>query len=280
MRVGVKILHFLQMITIKGNIIQQIKYKLENFYFNTIALLIYYITDILEKYVLKHNLSLKLAELYRENNLERTLYYYKKHLEFNNNDINTIIEFAQFLTDNNMVKQSQNVCMCALKNNPNHISLLLITCQNFIKTEEYNKVIEQAEKILSLDYKEQYARKFLCEAYSRLEMKEELLNEAEKINNLSQLSANTLLQLSRIYLKEKEIKKGLYVRNLFFTPSNFQEFTSSSFPEYIYKYYKKIWRGENLKNKTIFLFPFFYGGVGDYIMYARYISLFENKQKM
>ena len=168
MRVGVKILHFLQMITIKGNIIQQIKYKLENFYFNTIALLIYYITDILEKYVLKHNLSLKLAELCRENNLERTLYYYKKHLEFNNNDINTIIEFAQFLTDNNMVKQSQNVCMCALKNNPNHISLLLITCQNFIKTEEYNKVIEQAEKILYLDYKEQYARKFLCEAYSRL----------------------------------------------------------------------------------------------------------------
>ena len=257
-------------------IIQPIKCRLVNFYVNAIALAIYHITNNLDKYALKHNVSLKLAEFYKKNNFDKTLYYYKKYLEINKNDIDTTIEFAQFLTDNDIVKLSQNVCKQALKRNPNYISLLLIMCQNYIKTKDFNKVIELSEKILSFNSNEQYARKFLCEAYKELNMKEELLNEAEKIE-LSQLSADTLVKLSRIYLREKELEKAIKARNLFFTPKYFKEFTQ--FPEYIYRYYQKIWRGEDLKNKTIFIFPYFYGGIGDYIMYNRFIPIIEKEAK-
>ena len=87
------------------------------------------------------------------------------------------------------------------------------------------------------------------------------------------------------YLSHKNLKKGLYYNNLFFIPENYIYTMKSHYPDFhtetigksferYKKYYKKLWRGEDLTNKTIFIFSYLCGH-GDYILFCRYIPILE-----
>ena len=95
------------------------------------------------------------------------------------------------------------------------------------------------------------------------------------------------------YFSQKNLEKGLYYNNAFFDPKNYvyrmHTLYSMNNPnvtfEDVYKrfskyrkYYKKLWRGEDLTGKTIFMFKYICGS-GDCIIFSRYIRLLEKMAK-
>lgn len=86
------------------------------------------------------------------------------------------------------------------------------------------------------------------------------------------------------YLRTKNYKLGLLFYNKILRPGYSEGLKSIAFqekiilPEYAHTYYKKLWKNENLKNKTLFVFNY-WCGFGDFIQYARYIPLLKTRTK-
>lgn len=91
------------------------------------------------------------------------------------------------------------------------------------------------------------------------------------------------------YFANKNLEKALWYNNRFFEPDNFIYIikkdlykTTMSELKIIFKkyknYYKKLWRGEDLTDKTVFVFGYFCG-LGDYIIFSRYLRILEKMAK-
>ena len=239
-------------------------------YNNTLTSILYFLIERIEKCIIKNGFQLKFARLYKDK-AEKALFYYSNYHKRNPDDIDTVIEFAQFLTDNNLISLSIKICEEVLKDTPYNVSLLLTMCQNCIKTGEFEKVIEYADKVLEAKADEQYAYKFKTQAYMYLKNEKMAAKTAEK-TNLSILDADTLAYLREYYFRNKNFKKGILVKNTLYEPDLLKKARGrKTFPAYIYKYYEKLWHGKDLKGKTLFIFDTF-SGHGDYILYARYIK--------
>ena len=91
------------------------------------------------------------------------------------------------------------------------------------------------------------------------------------------------------YFKNKNLKEAIYYNTEFFKPKNFvyriYDINRNNNPDVKFRdvynefkkyrtYYKKIWNGEDLTGKTIFVFKYLCGW-GDYIIFCRYIHLLE-----
>ena len=92
-------------------------------------------------------------------------------------------------------------------------------------------------------------------------------------------------QKSREYLQKGRFREGLALYNILFSPENYSYILSGNmqmgshndvrkFMANPQKYYKKQWNNEDLANKKLLIYHYFYG-IGDYIMCARYIHLLQ-----
>ena len=96
-------------------------------YNNTLTSILYFLIERIEKCIIKNGFQLKFARLYK-NKAEKALFYYSNYHKRNPDDIDTVIEFAQFLTDNNLINLSVKICEEVLKDSPYNVSLLLTMC--------------------------------------------------------------------------------------------------------------------------------------------------------
>lgn len=199
-----------------------------------------------------------LASIYRNIDLEKSLYFIKKAYEITNKDEIVILSLAQIYKD--LYKNGESIsCLKELLLTKNSAEAYSLLGMNYMDLQQYDEALLNYNKALeinpnNLDY---YHGKAMALKY--LGKLDEARILMEYIVNKGDTSMQSITTLGMLYLQEKNFKKGmeLYIRR-----SEDTKFAN------IFK--TNVWNNTvSLNNKTVLLYSDC--GLGDTIMFARYI---------
>ena len=202
-----------------------------------------------------------LAYLYKETDKQLALQYALKAYEINNSEFNNVIALAQIYRELYDNQNSLKILNEYLNLNSNSAEIYYHIAMNLMDIGEYSNALSNYNKALSfepenLSYKKgkAIALKYLGDEKLAFEMLKDIYS---KDGN----SYSTAISLGMCYLKDKDFYNGMELYSKRSLDSKF----SKIFTE-------KIWnKSISLNDKKILLYS--YCGLGDTIMFARYIPL-------
>ena len=207
-----------------------------------------------------------ISSLYRNTDKDVALVYIKKAYELAPNDEIVSLSLAQLYKD--MYKNSDSILvlnnLLSFKNSPEAYSLLGM---NYMDLQEYEEALKNYNNALAispskLDYihGKAMALKYLGKLDDAQLLMEYIVNKGDK-------SIQSVTTLGMIYLQQKKFKKGmqLYVRR-------------SEDTKFAQLFKEKVWnKSLNLQDKNILVYSDC--GLGDTIMFARYLPILEKIAK-
>ena len=213
--------------------------------------------DYIESYV-------NAASLLKGKNDDKALEYLIKAYEKDNNNEKLLLSLAQTLKDLFENERSIEISNKIIRNNPlcsEAYSLLGINYMDIgeyeIALSEYEKALEYSPDNLNYLHGKAIALKYL----GKEEESKQLL---EYIVKHDRVSTQSIVSLGMVYLTEKDFKTGMKLYRKRSEENNML----SVFKDKIWDY------GVNVKNKNVLVYT--NCGLGDTIMYARYLLLLKN----
>lgn len=175
-------------------------------------------------------------------------------------------------------KMYQNIADCEstiMKTYPKSFSLLFNLALAFKNLKQNKKAIEYYDKALKIDPASFQAWFNLAHLYSVEGECKNAVSALKICKKLKPKDEDTEYFLSIALMRIKDYKNGLkYFEN------RLCKKTAVALQEKTYPHLAssdKLWKGENIKNKSIFVY--FEAGFGDVIMFSRYLPLLKKKCK-
>lgn len=212
---------------------------------------------------------INLANIYKDRDSDLAIDYLNKALDIDSSNDKIILLLAKIYKDNNDNLRSINILEKYLKISDNNSEIFVSLAINYMDIGKYSTALEYYEKALLLSptninylHGKATALKYL-----------DRIDEAKDILENIVLSQNATYQakitLGMIYLSEKKFDKGM---NLYSLRSYDTKLNN------VFKNSKLIWKhGDELLNKNVLVYSDC--GLGDTIMYSRYLPLLKEKCK-
>ena len=162
-----------------------------------------------------------------------------------------------------------------IKNFPKSFSLLFNLALAYKNLHQNKKAIEFYDKALKLDPTSYQAWFNLGHVYNIENQGKNAVSAFKICNKLRPNDAETEYFLSLAYMRAKNYDKGLKLFEKRISKEAAVGMQNKTYPNLASK--DKLWKGENIKNKTIFVY--YEAGFGDTIMFARYLPLLQKHCK-
>lgn len=176
---------------------------------------------------------------FENNNLEEAISSYEKALQFSPNDFDILFYLALAYKKNKQFDKAISVYESALVINPNHADLYFNIANAYENKNDTYNALKYYQKALGLNIQKSDIEYFVSTSLLKLKNFEDgwKYYEYRPSKNFA------------IITHEKQYKEMMFS--------------------------KPIWNGESLDNKTLFIY--YEAGLGDSIMYARYIPFIKEK---
>ncbi len=208
-----------------------------------------------------------ISTIHKKQNLELALSYLEKAYSISDNEENLCLSLAQIYKDLNKNDKSIEILVKFLDKNNKSADAYSLLSVNYMDLCLYDNALLMAEKALDInpnDNNYKHSKAIALKYLSRLDEAEAIL---EQICNQSDVSIQSQIALGMIYLSKKEFEKGI---TLYRNRSKETKFSQ------IFK--NKIWQPNiDISGKTVLLYSDC--GLGDTIMYSRYIPILADKCK-
>jgi hypothetical protein len=175
-------------------------------------------------------------------------------------------------------EQYDKIVECAdivLKKYPKSFALLFNLGLAFKNLNENFKAIEFYDKALKVDPTSYQAWFNLAHLYSVEAKYKNALSALKICKKLKPKDNDTDYFLSLAYMQNKNYDKGLKLFENRLCRETALALQGKTYPYLASK--DRLWKGENIKNKTIFVY--YEAGFGDVIMFSRYLPLLKKKCK-
>lgn len=212
---------------------------------------------------------INMATIYKDNtkDLDKALMYLEHAYKINNSQANVNLMLSQIYRekfDNDKSIDILNKLLETEKNNPEIYNQLAI---NYMDIKEYNEALTNYNKALDLSPHNLNYLHGKSTALKYLDDYENSKKILEAIVSMPECSNQAKISLGMMYLKEKQFEKGMQLYSLRSEDTKFKE-----------QFSDKVWsKDTDLNDKNILLYSDC--GLGDTIMYARYIPLLEKISK-
>ncbi len=228
---------------------------------------IYYYKKVLECNPNHVQTLVNLSSLYRKSNIELSLEYIEKAYKTDSNDKNVCLNLAQIYKAKFMNVESISILENLLKNKPDCHEAYSLLASNYMDIGNYSEALANYNKALNLSagnlnylHGKSSALKYLGKYKESQEILEYII---KKDSSLIQSS----ISLGMYYLSEGNFNEGMRLYSLRSKETKFND---------LFK--EKVWsKSDNLEGKKILLYSDC--GLGDTIMFARYIPYIEKKAK-
>lgn len=208
-----------------------------------------------------------IATIYKDKDVNVALSYLQKAYSLNPKEENVCLSLAQIYKDTYDNEKSIEILKEFLYFKPKNAEAFSLLAMNYMDIGDYDKALEFYNKAITINsnnsnylHGKAIALKYLGKNSEAKEILESLLKNKT-------VSIQTMLTLGMMYLQEKQFEKGMTLYRKRSENTKFSE---------IFK--EKIWTpNEEIENKVILLYSDC--GLGDTIMYARYIPFLAEKAK-
>ena len=208
-----------------------------------------------------------ISSIHKKQNIELALSYLEKAYSISNSEENLCLSLAQIYKELNRNDKSIEILEKYLEKNSKSAEAYSLLSTNYMDLCQYEKALIMADKSLSLNPNDngyKHSKAIALKYLSRIEEAKLILEDVCKQNDVS---TQTKITLGMLYLANKEFEKGM---NLYRNRSKETKFSE------IFK--KKQWQPNiEIADKTILLYSDC--GLGDTIMYSRYIPILSDKCK-
>lgn len=205
--------------------------------------------------------------LHKTAKYDEAIQFFQKSLSLNPNNAETYYNLGISYYEKELLDLSNNCYLKALQLNPRHINSYNNLGRNLNKTRKYDEAIEILKTAISLfpDYSKAYYN--LGVSYYEKRLFDLAQNAFIKDIELNSAATKSYYCLGGIYLMKGEFEKGweLYEKRLLLEDSE---------KVVMPVIYKPRWNGEDLKNKTIYVYR--EQGFGDTLMFSRYVLMLQD----
>ncbi|MBQ8887040.1 MAG: tetratricopeptide repeat protein [Candidatus Gastranaerophilales bacterium] len=216
--------------------------------------------DYVEAYV-------NISTLYKEKEIDTAISYLEKAYSLNPQEENVCLSLAQAYRTDYKNDKSISILEKYLLLNPNSSESYSLLATNYMDLCDYNKALEYSNKALELSPKNSDYLHGKAIALKYLGNVSDAKKILEKIVKHKDVSTQSLITLGMLYLSERNFEKGMELYKKRSLDSKFKD---------IFK--NKIWsEDDDISEKTILLYSDC--GLGDTLMYSRYIPLLKQKVK-
>ena len=162
-----------------------------------------------------------------------------------------------------------------LKNYPKSFELLFQTALAYKNLKQNHFAIEFYDKALKIDPTSYQAWFNLAHLYSVENQSKNAISALKICNKLKPHDQETEYFLSLALMRAKNYDKGLKLFEQRISREAAIAMQNKTYPNLAS--YEKLWKGEDIKNKTILVY--YEAGYGDTIMFARYLPLLKKRCK-
>ncbi len=162
-----------------------------------------------------------------------------------------------------------------LKNYPKSFPLLFNIALAYKNLKQNHKAIEFYDKALKIDPTSYQAWFNLAHIYNVENQAKNAVSALKICNKLKPNDQETQYFLSIALMRAKDYDKGLKLFEQRLCKETAIALQNKTYPNLASR--SKLWKGENIKDKTIFVY--YEAGFGDVIMFARYLPLLKKRCK-
>ena len=162
-----------------------------------------------------------------------------------------------------------------LKNYPKSFPLLFNIALAYKNLKQNRKAIEFYDKALKIDPTSYQAWFNLAHIYNVENQGKNAVSALKICNKLKPNDQETQYFLSIALMRSKDYDKGLKLFEQRLCKETAVALQGKTYPNLASR--EKLWKGENIKDKTIFVY--YEAGFGDVIMFARYLPLLKKRCK-
>ncbi|MBE7712001.1 MAG: tetratricopeptide repeat protein [Cyanobacteria bacterium SIG31] len=162
-----------------------------------------------------------------------------------------------------------------IQNYPKNFSLMFNIALAYKNLKQNKRAIEFYDKALKIDPTSYQAWYNLAHIYNVENQAKKAISALKICKKLRPKDRETEYFLSIALMRGKDYGKGLKLFESRLCKETAVTLQNKSYPNLAS--FDKLWKGENIKNKTIFVY--YEAGFGDVIMFARYLPLLKKKCK-
>lgn len=228
---------------------------------------IYYYLKTIEKNPNHIESYVNLANAIKKNDSNKAIEYLIKAYKINPKEENLLLSLAQSYKDIYKNDESIKILNELLNNNPLNSEAYSQMAMNYMDLCQYEKALKYYDLALKIkpdNLNFQHGRAVALKYLGRIEECQKILEDIVKNKNAS---LETKITLGMLYLQDKKFKKGMELYRLRSNNIKSKDINKED-----------IWEiGDSVKNKTILVYS--NCGLGDSIMYSRYLPLLKEKAK-